>query len=241
MPSSRRAFLAAIGSAATVSVVGCMESLSGQLPVTDVTIGQSFEWLLAGVHWHGVTLTDRQYVFLDIPESAGVEGVDDVSLHLGETTLDPSPEVADIESSNIEYRRDSDGLKPKFVLPLDVDVDRATIETAGGASFGLGEDSVERLRGPPRLAVTRFEPAGMDGDDLRVEIAMENEGGHDAIVRGNLGSTTLSGRERVDFPIPAGETTTVDRSVNLFVQDGTETIRFDWGVDSRAIQVREDR
>ena len=70
-----------------------------------------------------------------------------------------------------------------------------------------------------------------------VTIAVENAGGHDARFRANLGSTVLSGLEPIDFVVPAGETTVERLPVNTFTPDEDETIRLDWGVDSKTVTV----
>lgn len=237
MPSTRRTFLATLGSFSSASVVGCLGSSPEPLTVTEVEIRQSFEWLQASTHWKGVTLTDRQLVFVDIPEDVGVNSPGDVSLVAGDQTIDPSEEIAGVDATAIEWHSESEGVEPVFTLPLDVDGDTIEVRASGGGSYELTAETVGRIQEPPRLAVTGFESVGMEDGDLQVEITIENQGGHDAVVRGNLGSTALSGLERVDLQAPAGDSLVLRRSVNRFREEGTETIRFDWGVGSREVEV----
>lgn len=237
MPSTRRSVLVTIGSASTIPVVGCVGTATGPLPVDAIALRQSFEWLQAGAHWRGVTVTDRQLVFVEIPESAGVANRSDVSLVVGDRNVEPSEEIAGVDTDAIAWHRQTDGIEPMYAIPSPIDAEYIAVRAAGGSDHEVCQAIVDRLHGPPRLQVTRFEAVDTGGEESTVAIVIENSGGHDAVFRANLGSTLLSGLERVDFQVPAGEQRVFTRTVNRFRPDGAETIRLDWGEGATDVQV----
>ena len=109
MPS-RRAVLAALGATGLVGLAGCAERTEPPLEVTNIDIRQSFEWRKAGTHVQGVTLTDQQLVLVDIPESAGVPSQADVTLVVGEESVDPASAVAGVDRHKLSWVRDRTGL-----------------------------------------------------------------------------------------------------------------------------------
>lgn len=243
MPSSRRSYLRTIGAVTLPLGAGCVGGDAKPLAVETVAPRQSFEWRMASVHEKGYTATDGQFVFVHIPEDAGVPSHSDVSLVVGDERYESGEQVGSVDRDAIRWvRSKADGVQPVFELPLDVAADTLAIRTADGAEYTIEEETRDRIRNPPKLSVDGFEVGERDREtgDLRMMVSIGNAGGHAGTFRATLGSTALSGQPLVSIDAAPKNQTGREFEVNRFAQEGTETFRLDWGADSMERDVEVD-
>lgn len=191
---------------------------------------RAFVTLLSSTHPSVTADADRQYVVVELD----VSGEDAQSVAADACVLRVDGDVVlPVDEPVPPF---TDGVYLAFALSLDIDPESVSLAwrgTTGTVEFTLSERVAATVAAPPAFEVRSFDvPARADGDAVEVSFAVANVGESDGEFLAELGTRALSDQGELRVAVPAGETTTVTRSVGLVPSVGEQTILLDWGSGS---------
>lgn len=126
-----------------------------------------------------------------------------------------------------------------LAVPAPLDADRGAVTwrgpEGGFARWPLADDHLHALANPPEFEVRGFEIAETveRGSSFPASLTIANAGSGDGTFFAELGATTISDVPEIRVEVPAGETVSVERTVDPHYREGDDelTVVLNWGAD----------
>ncbi|WP_396610724.1 hypothetical protein ACH9L7_10860 [Haloferax sp. S1W] len=249
MPS-RRALLAAFATF-SFSTAGCLgSSRSTELPVGESHDAGSFAVRVSNPRVrHGIAKFGT--VHIDPVWEAGAQFlVVDLAVEGDGPTPSELDVVAETNQGSVEdrYPVHSPGATETirsfgFPIPTDEGLTDVAVRWRGTqtVSWTLSDDIVASLRRAPDFTVESFvvpETAAPE-TDVDVSLTVQNTGDRDGRFLAELGPAGLSDQSEIEVRVPAGETKTTTRPVQVYFSDDDTAdvvLRWEGGTEQRTVQ-----
>lgn len=187
----------------------------------------------SGVHTQVVGTLNRQFVVVSLTATDPVThqtARDAVSLSLPPETYQPA--------SHYFPPNDFGGFDVAFSVPAPTDATTGELvwktDTETVAQWSLPNSVLQALRSPPQFTVESLAvPSHVSaGASVTAQITVTNTGRGQGLFRAELGPTTISDSQMVEFRVDAGQTLTQTVPVRIPTNaDESVTVVLDWGVN----------